>query len=134
MISINDLFLIFIGGGIGSVFRYLTNLFFSKIYFIKLQSVLLGTLTVNIIGSLILGFAFSFFMNKLGIPNNIKLAISVGFCGGLTTFSTFSLETYNLIKNGEILYSIVYVILNVLICVLMIALGLYLGNITSKAF
>ena len=134
MISMSDLFLIFIGGGIGSVLRYLTNLLFSKINFIQLQGILLGTLTVNIIGSLILGFAFSFFMNKVGIPHNIKLAICVGFCGGLTTFSTFSFETYNLIKNGEILYSLVYALLNVLICILMIVLGLYLGNVTSKAF
>ena len=115
---------IFIGGGLGSLSRYGIAVLL-KNYSMDFP---LATLSVNIIGSLILGFAVALFWNKAPMHNTLKLAITVGFCGGLTTFSTFSWETFDLIKNGEFLLAILYAVISVLVCVLAISLGAFLSK------
>jgi len=118
---------IFIGGGFGCLSRYgIANL-------LKNSSMdfPLATLAVNIIGSLILGFTAAYFWNKVpahAIHNTLRLAITVGFCGGLTTFSTFSWETFDLIKNGDFLLAILYTTISVLACLLAISLGAFLSK------
>ncbi|MEI8129431.1 MAG: fluoride efflux transporter CrcB [bacterium] len=115
---------IFIGGGLGSLSRYGIAVLL-KAYSMDFP---LATLSVNIIGSLILGFAVALFWNKAPMHNTLKLAITVGFCGGLTTFSTFSWETFDLIKNGEFLLAVLYAVISVLVCVLAISLGAFLSK------
>ena len=92
----------------------------------------IATFAVNIIGSLILGFAAALFWNKVHFSpayhDTLKLAITVGFCGGLTTFSTFSWETFEMLKNGEFLLAILYTFISVLTCVLAISLGAFLAK------
>lgn len=115
---------IFIGGGIGSLGRYgISNLL--KMYSIDFP---IATISVNIIGSLILGFAITLFWNKAPMHDTLKLAITVGFCGGLTTFSTFSWETFDLIKQGDYLLAFIYTLISVLACVLAISLGAFLSK------
>ena len=119
---------IFIGGGLGSIVRYLiSNLL--RTYSMDFP---LATLSVNIIGSLILGFTIALFWNKVSdslfFHDTVKLAITVGFCGGLTTFSTFSWETFDLIKNGEYLLALIYTVISILVCVLAISLGAFLSK------
>lgn len=115
---------IFIGGGLGSLSRYGLSIML-RAYSLDFP---FATLSINFIGSLILGFAIALFWNKAPMHDTLKLAITVGFCGGLTTFSTFSWETFDLIKNGEILLAFLYAIISVLICLLAISLGAFLSK------
>jgi len=118
---------IFIGGGFGCISRYgIANLL--KAYSLDFP---IATLLVNIIGSLILGFTAAYFWNKVpahAIHNTLRLTITVGFCGGLTTFSTFSWETFDLIKNGDFLLAILYATISFLACLLAISLGVFLSK------
>ena len=127
-----NLICIFVGGGIGSVLRFLSNILFKKLTFLNTYGIFCSTTFVNIIGSFILGFAYTVFINKADIPDYIKFAVSVGFCGGLTTFSTFSLETYNLIKQGELLQAFMYILLSVITCLFAVSLGVQAGNHLTK--
>lgn len=119
-----NVFAIFIGGGIGSLCRYFISIL------MKSQSINFpfATLTVNIIGSLILGFAAALFWKDESIHHTIRIAITVGFCGGLTTFSTFSWETFDMIKNGEFLLAFLYAITSVLVCIIGISIGAFLAK------
>ena len=108
---------VFLGGGLGSVLRYLTNLVCP-----------FPTVVVNIVGSFIIGFFYIFFMDKADISQSLKLAITVGICGGLTTFSTFSLEIFKMIEKGGYVQSLGYIILSVLICLLSTGIGAYLAK------
>ncbi len=108
---------VFLGGGLGSVLRYLTNLVCP-----------FPTVVVNITGSFIIGFFYVFFMDKADISSSLKLAITVGICGGLTTFSTFSLELFKMIEKGGYVQSLGYIILSVLICLLSTGIGAYLAK------
>ena len=115
---------IFIGGGLGSVSRYFVAMLL-KMHNLNLP---VATLTVNIIGSFILGFAVALFWSKTSVHDSVKLAVTVGFCGGLTTFSTFSWETFDLIKQGDYLLAILYAFVSVLVCVLAVSLGAFLSK------
>lgn len=115
---------IFIGGGLGSLARYATAVLF-KAYSLNFP---FATLTVNIIGSLILGFAIGLFWNKAEMHESLKLAVTIGFCGGLTTFSTFSWETFDMLKNGELLLAFIYISVSILICILATSLGVFLSK------
>lgn len=115
---------IFIGGGLGSLSRYGISILLRAYSF----NFPFATLLVNIIGSFILGFTVALFWNKAHLNETAKLAIAVGFCGGLTTFSTFSWETFDLIKNGEFILAVIYALISVLTCVLAISLGAFLSK------
>lgn len=83
---------------------------------------------INIIGSMILGWMIFGLDEKDLINPSIKLFIGIGFCGGFTTFSTFSLETFNLMKNGEFILAG----LNVLLSVIISLIGIYLAYIITR--
>lgn len=120
-----NLFAIFVGGGLGSILRYGINILLRN-YSLDFP---FATLAVNIIGSLILGFTIALFWNKLQISHETwRLAVTVGFCGGLTTFSTFSWEAFDLIKNGEFLLAMLYAAISFLVCLLAISLGAFLSK------
>jgi CrcB protein len=115
---------IFLGGGFGSLSRYGISLLLRN-YSMDFP---FATISVNIIGSLILGFSIALFWNKIHLHDSFKLAVTVGFCGGLTTFSTFSWETFDLIKNGEFLLAGLYIFISLLSCFLAISLGAFLSK------
>ena len=98
--------LVFIGGGIGSALRYgVGKWMISKIDW----SPILATFSVNVVGSLLLGFLFAWVeKNQPTSLNPLWLLLGVGFCGGFTTFSTFALENINLIKDGNFLMLFTY--------------------------
>lgn len=117
---------IFIGGGLGAVLRYITGVYVVKNSHLNLP---LATFLVNIIGSLLIGFLYVFFIDKQNINPAVKFALTVGFCGGLTTFSTFSLELFEMIKNAQIIHALSYIIISVLVCIIAVTIGAYLAKL-----
>ncbi|NJB72504.1 CrcB protein [Saonia flava] len=116
--------LVFLGGGFGSILRFLI----SKAYNSHLQHFFLGTFLVNIIGCLLIGFILGISARGNYLTPNQTLLLSTGFCGGFTTFSTFSYEGHSLLKTGELFQFSIYTILSIVIGVIAIALGLWLSK------
>jgi len=117
--------LVSIGAGIGGGFRYLISSYayrFLPIYFP------FGTLIVNVLGSFLLGILIFSFDEKELLSSNLKLFAAVGFCGGFTTFSTFSLETINLLRNSQFLFAGLNIALNILFTLL----GVYIAYLVTK--
>lgn len=117
---------VFFGGGLGALTRYLTSLYMTRVLAVNLP---LATFTVNIIGSFLIGFLYILFVQKSDLSPALKLALTVGFCGGLTTFSTFSLELFEMVKNAQYLHAFVYAILSVIICLIALTVGVYCAKI-----
>ncbi|RJT44515.1 fluoride efflux transporter CrcB [Rahnella woolbedingensis] len=93
----STLLAVFIGGGIGSVVRWYVSLKMNG-----MSPVLpVGTLTVNLVGAFIIGLGIALFTRLTHIEPVWKLLITTGFCGGLTTFSTFSLEVVYMLQEGR---------------------------------
>lgn len=117
--------IVFAGAGFGGALRYyMSNLIHKYVppYFPY------GTLTVNFLGSLILGFLIFAFDEKELVSSNVKLFIGIGFCGGFTTFSTFSFETFKLLNQGEIYLATANILGNVLLTIA----GVYLAYIIGR--
>ena len=98
-------FLVFLGGGIGSLLRYIFSLLLARINDNPLK---ISTLGVNIIGSLLIGIAWAYF-EKFQLLQNYRLFIMIGILGGFTTFSSFALENLNLFKDGYWKLAIFYI-------------------------
>lgn len=118
---ITNVLIVFIGGGLGAILRYIITYFCNK----TLSLSIIGTLSVNLIGSFLIGYAFGFFISKPLISSTMKLFITVGFLGGLTTFSTFNFEIFELIKNGKISIGLLYMICSCLIGLSLTFIGYY---------
>ena len=115
----SKLFLVFVGGGIGSVMRYATNSILS-VYVIGQ----LGTVLVNVIGSFVFGILVSIGDDR---SEYFNLFLLTGLLGGFTTFSQFSYDVVTLQNNGS-LYSIIYILSSVLLSISMALLGIYIAN------
>ena len=106
---IKNLFIVGLGGGIGSMIRYAASLLMNTKLFPY------ATFSVNIIGSFIIGLVFALSIKETGITNNWKLFLSTGICGGFTTFSAFSLENMGLLQSGKIGLAFIYIALSTLL-------------------
>lgn len=117
--------LVSVGAAIGGALRYSLSSFIHKN-----QSVIFpyGTLIVNVVGSFILGIIMFYLSEKELIGNDFRLFLTVGFCGGFTTFSTFSYETLMLFRDSEIGLAFYNITLNLVLSLL----GIYLAYIVSK--
>ena len=102
-----------LGGAIGSVLRYLVGVFVQRIAHVGFP---VGTLAVNLIGCVAVGALAAHFLNDETEPV-LRAALTVGFCGGFTTFSTFSLETFGLIEAGNWPRASAYIVASVLACI-----------------
>lgn len=115
------MFAVGIGGFIGSVLRYLISL----IPISQKSTFPFNTFITNIIGALLIGFIISCADKSEMAPEKLLL-LKVGLCGGLTTFSTFSSETFRLLEGGNIITALAYIILSVGISVICVFLGMKL--------
>lgn len=105
-------FIVFFGSGIGGVVRYWGTNF---VYKFLSPTFPYGTLFVNVLGSFIIGIVMYYLDSNELISHDLRIFLTVGFCGGLTTFSTFSYETINFLKERDYLFAGLNVISNVLI-------------------
>ena len=105
---------IFIGGGVGSIVRYALSRW---IYVLSNSTFPVGTLVVNIISCFILGIFLGLVTDKYLINPVIKTFVVVGFCGGFSTFSTFSYETLELMRLGQYFYALANILLSVVVCI-----------------
>ena len=122
-----QLLIVGFGGFIGSVARYLVQKLNNNWSFLALP---IGTLTVNILGSFIIGLLVGISSKNNTLPHYLQLFLMVGFCGGFTTFSAFTSENMTLIQNGQFLTVILYIGLSV--CLGLAAV--YTGYLTSNIF
>lgn len=114
------------GGFIGAALRYLISENTSKMFNGNFPY---GTLIVNIVGAIIIGFIMDINLNTSLISAHAKLFLTTGMMGGLTTFSTFSYETINLISCGNILMGCTNAALNLGLSLVGVIIGQALGKI-----
>ena len=119
-IMIRNILLVALGGAVGSVGRYLVSKNLEG-------SFPWGTLTVNIVGSLLIGFLTGL-VAKGTVSPEMKLLLVTGFCGGFTTFSTFSNESFQMLKVGDALLAALYIGGSVSLGILAVFLGMALAN------
>jgi fluoride exporter len=109
------LFLIGTGGFIGSIARYLTQQSISKVLPVIFPY---GTLMVNVSGCFLIGIIYALTDRGSLISPEWRFFLATGFCGGFTTFSTFSYESYGLLREGEYMFLSLYVLLSLLLSIL----------------
>lgn len=113
----NNLLLVFIGGGLGSIARLGIAGFIQS----NFKSVFpIATLCSNILSCIILAVAVAFFSEKLIANPSLRMLILVGFCGGFSTFSTFSYETVELIRSGNMMIAVANILISVSVCIALI--------------
>jgi len=115
-----QLIVIAAGGAVGALFRYgLSN----AVYATFGRSFPYGTLAVNVLGSLLMGFLFVLLIERSTFDVLWRSAILIGGLGAFTTFSTFSIETLNLIENGAVTLALLNILLSVTLCIVAVWLG-----------
>lgn len=122
----NTLVLIGIGGGIGSICRYSLANF---VYWLLGRDFPIGTLIVNVSGCFLMGLLFVLFLERwMQFADQGRALLLVGFLGGFTTFSSFSIETLNLIEYGKLGAALVNILLSMVCCLLATWIGIWLGR------
>ena len=121
-----QLLFIGLGGFIGSILRYLVSKLNLSVHFLSIP---VGTLSVNIIGSLVIGFIAGIAMKSEIISPDVRLFLMVGVCGGFTTFSSFSLENMMLLQNGQYFSALIYTLSSVIFSIMAVYLGYIISNI-----
>lgn len=112
------------GGAVGAVLRYLTTMVVLRL---GSGAAPWGTLFVNVIGAMALGFIVRYFAPS-NISPTIFLALTVGLCGGYTTFSTFTLDMYSLFERGEVGRGMMYAVASVTLSYGAFAIGHIAGR------
>jgi len=113
------------GGSLGAVSRYWVS---STTYRWLGLDFPYGTLAVNLLGSLVMGFLSVLLVHRFHISEDIRIGLLAGFLGSFTTFSTFAMDTLHLAGNEALAKAVVYVLLSVLFCIL----GAWVGLLVAK--
>ena len=114
-----------LGGAIGAVLRYLAS---NGVYAMLGRGFPYGTLFVNVLGSLLIGVLSIVMLERMDLSPEWRAAMLVGVLGSFTTFSTFSLETLNLMQQGQIMTASLNMVLSVAVCMVAVWFGVVLGR------
>ena len=119
--------LIFIaaGGAVGAVLRYGVSV---SVYSVVGRGFPYGTLVVNVSGSLLMGVLSVLMLERFDVGPEWRAAVLIGVLGSFTTFSTFSIETLNLLEQGYMLRAMANIVLSVLVCLLAVWFGVLIGR------
>ena len=115
---------VFVGGGFGSLCRYALGLYLPS------SSFPVGTLVANICACFILGYLTGYLL-KNNVSDYWKLLLGTGFCGGFSTFSTFSKETLELSQDALTFTALMYLILSLVLGILAVYLGILMANLRA---
>lgn len=118
------------GGGIGTIFRYIVS---GLDYKLSNGVFPLSTLIINVTGSLAIGFLWGL-VDRFAVSPNLRLFIFIGILGGYTTFSTFSLETFNLIRDGEYHIALINIILSAVLSIVVVFVGYFASRLLLNLF
>jgi CrcB protein len=119
-----------LGGAVGSMSRYaLTYMIQSR----SLSPFPMATLLINVMGSLLLGFIMRYATDSASLSAEVRLLLTTGFCGGFTTFSTFSYETARLYEDGDYRRAALYAALSVALSLTGMFAGFSLARLASAA-
>ena len=121
----NQVIAIASGGAIGAVLRYWVS---SGVYTLIGRGFPYGTLVVNVLGSLIMGFLYIWLLERMPGGVAVRAFLLIGLLGAFTTFSTCSVETLNLMEAGQIAKAVLNTLLSVVLCVAAAALGIMLAR------
>lgn len=122
---LKQLLLIGAGGFIGSVARFLVSRLNTRVDWFSIP---IGTLTVNVVGSLLIGFLIGISEKSPILTVELRMFLMVGLCGGFTTFSSFTGENLMLLRNGQIFPLLLYTGLSILLGFT----AVYLGYLSTK--
>lgn len=103
-------------GALGCLTRYWLSSWVNRL--LGQHSFPYATLTVNLLGAFLIGLLIEFSLRSTLISHNLRVALTIGFLGGLTTFSTFSIETFTLLERGQLLIAFGNMLLSVALCLL----------------
>jgi CrcB protein len=110
------------GGAIGALLRYWTSLAVHS----RLGSGFpYGTLAVNVLGSLLMGFLYIWLIERMAAGATVRAFLLIGVLGAFTTFSTFSMETLNLVEGGQLGKALLNIVASVTVCMTAAALGIF---------
>ena len=125
-------FWVAVGGAIGSMARLWLGV---KVTLLTGLAFPWGTILVNIIGSLVIGFVATLTgpNGRVVVPVNAQAFVMVGLCGGFTTFSAFSLQTLELARDGRLMHAAANIMLSVVLCLGAVALGHWLAALFGRA-
>jgi len=113
------------GGAVGAVLRYWIS---SGVYALTGRGFPYGTLVVNVLGSLVMGFLYIWLLERMPGGVAMRAFLIIGLLGAFTTFSTFSVETLNLMEAGQIARAVLNTLLSVVLCIGAAALGVMLAR------
>lgn len=121
-----QLLIVGLGGFIGSVARFMVQKLNLHWHFLSIP---IGTLTVNILGSLIIGLIIGITAKTEFLSPNLRLFLMVGFCGGFTTFSSFTSENLTLMQNGQFVTALLYTGASIILGFSAVYLGFKISNL-----
>jgi CrcB protein len=119
--SFTTCLIVTLGGAIRTLARYVISVLALPIS----RELPWGTIAINVTGSFVIGFfgTLTLAHGRYPVPENVRLFVMVGLCGGYTTFSAFSLQTLDLVRSGAMMRATINIVASVVLCVSAVALG-----------
>ena len=115
-----------LGGALGSMARDALS---TWIFQVSSHKFPYATLTVNVLGSFVMGILFVVIVERAALPQEMRSLLMIGFIGAFTTFSTFSLDTLGLWQNGHLFMALIYTLATVILCLIAISSAIWLTRL-----